>query len=161
MLRLFFAVLSLAACGAPKPAAPSFKVSQSYSCPYPAQTGLRTIEPDGKVSLIVWEGFEGPPKAKSIRQKKRLAPKDVEELSAVLARSDYKSMPERAESYPPRHQQTDACSRTLEIASAGVVKAISYRDGDVPDSLSRLVQEIDRIVDRYSWQEDVYPWEKR
>ena len=161
MLRLFLAALSLAACGAPRPAAPSFKVSQSFSCPYPAQTGVMTIEADGKAALNVFEGFGPSPTSRSTRQKKRLAPKDVRELSAVLARSDYKSMPGRAESFPPRHDVSDACSRTLEISSGGVVKSISYSDGDVPDDLARLVKEIDGIADRVPWEEDAYPWEKR
>lgn len=150
------ALALLLLCAAP---AAALKIDQSYSCPYPAQTGLQTIHPDGRVTWIVFEGYEPPPKSRSVRHKKRLSPSDVKELSAVVAKSGYRKMPERAESFPPRHDQTDACSRSLEITRGGKIKRISYSDGDVPEDLRRLVAAIAAIVERHAWERDLYPGE--
>lgn len=158
-------IFFLSACGAPKPAPaappPEFKLSQSYACPYPAHRGLIAVHAEGKVSWIIFEGLEAPPQSKSIRQKKRISPSEVEELSSIMVKSDFQSMPERVESFPPRYEQTDACSRSLEFSGGGIDKTIHYRDGDVPDSLTRLLKDIQAVLDRYSWEEDFYPWEKR
>lgn len=162
---LAVSVFYLAACAASKPVAPAappaFKLLQSYACPYPAERGLITVHADGKVSYTIFEGLDGPPRGKSIRQKKRLSLAEVEELSALMARSDFQSMPERAQSFPPRYEHPHACSRSLEFSSGGEGKTVHYRDGDVPEPLASLLQDINAVLDRYSWEEDFYPWEKR
>lgn len=136
-------------------------ISQYFSCPLPAHQGMAKVEPDGRASLTVFEGFEAPPKSKSKRQKKRLSAADMKELAGIVATSGFGAMPERAGSFPPRREQTDPCSHTLEIASGGKTKSVHYIDGDVPSDLGRLVQAIGTVLDRYDWVPEVYPWEKR
>jgi hypothetical protein len=157
-------VLILAACGAPKPLAapaPVLKITESFACPYPAHRGLKSVDADGKTALVIFDGLEGPPQSKSNRRKKLLSPADMGELARIVAASDYKTFPERAESFPPRYEQTDACSRSLEITADGVTKSVSYRDGDVPQYLADLLKQIDLVIERGDWEPDVYPWEKR
>lgn len=157
-------VLILGACGAPKPIAapaPAFKITESFACPYPAHRGLKSVDADGRASLVVFDGLEGPPQLKSNRQKKILSPADMSELARIVAASDYKTFPERAESYPPRREQTDPCDRSLEITAGGVTKTVGYRDGDAPQHLTDLLERIDLVIERGDWEPDVYPWEKR
>jgi hypothetical protein len=157
-------VLILGACGAPKPLAepaPAFKITESFACPYPAHRGLKSVDADGSATLVIFDGLEGPPQSKSRRQKKLLSAADMGELSRIVAASDYKTFPERAESYPPKNEQTDACSHSLEITADGVTKTVSYRDGDVPQYLADLLKQIDLVIERGSWEADVYPWENR
>lgn len=156
--------LILGACGAPKPIAapaPAFKITGSFACPYPAHRGLKSVDADGKASLVIFYGLEGPPQSQSRRQKKILSAADMSELARIVAASDFKTFPERVQSFPPRHEQPHACSRSLEITADGVTKTVSYRDGDVPQYLADLLAQIDLVIERGSWEPDVYPWEKR
>lgn len=156
--------VSVAACVAPKSpaeAAPPFKLLISFACPYPVHRGLKSVDADGKAAFVIFEGLEGPPQAKSDRQKKKLTAADVNELAQIVVASNFKTFPERAESFPPKRDQTDTCSHTLEITTDGVVKSVSYQDGDVPGYLADFLKKIDLVIERGSWEPDVYPWEKR
>lgn len=162
MRALLLLAAVLAACGSPEPRAapgPSFKLTESWGCPYPPQRGFRSVDADGRAELVVFEGFEPPPAAASRRQKKKLSPEDVAELVRIAAEA--KSFPERAESFPPKHEQSDPCDRTLEVTLDGATKRTSYRDGDVPGYLSEFLKRVDAVYERASWEPDVYPWEKR
>ncbi|MEK7859694.1 MAG: hypothetical protein AAB320_11205 [Elusimicrobiota bacterium] len=130
----------------------SLKISQSFACPLPAHQGFLQVQPDGGVSLVIFEGFEGPPKSKSTRQKKRLSEADMKDLAAIVAGSGFSAMPEHVGSYPPRREQTDPCSHTLEVSTGGKTKAVSYIDGDVPADLAGLVHRIGLVLDRYPWE---------
>lgn len=150
-------------CVSPKPhAAPesAYKITESFACPYPAQRGFRSVDGDGKAVFVIFDGLEAPPQSKSERRKKLLSAADMRELTQIVAASGYETFPERAESFPPKHEQTDACSRSLEIATGGITKRVSYQDGDVPDDLAGLLKKIDLVIERGSWEPDVYPWEK-
>lgn len=152
----------LAACGTPRPLAapaPSFKIVESWACPYPPQRGFRSVDADGRAALVVFEGLEPPPASSSRREKKRLPPADVRELAAIAAEA--KSFPERAESFPPKHEQSDPCDRSLEVTLDGSTRRTSYRDGDVPEYLAAFLKRVDLVIERGSWEPDVYPWEKR
>ena len=157
-------VLILGACGAPKPLAspaPAFKITESFACPYPAHRGLKSVDADGRAALVIFDGLEGPPQSKSRRQKKLLSAADMGELVRIVAASNFKTFPERVESYPPKHEQTDPCDHSLEITADGVTKTVSYRDGDVPKDLADFVGQLNLVIGRGDWEPDVYPWEKR
>ena len=160
--------LILGACGAPKPQgapesapAPAFKISKTFACPLPAHRGLLSVDADGKAALVIFDGLDGPPHSTSRRQKKQLSPADMSELARIVAESDFKTFPERVESFPPKYEQTDPCDHSLEITADGVTKRVSYRDGDVPKDLADFVGKLNQVIDRVSWEPDVYPWEKR
>ena len=78
-------------------------------------------------------------------------------MKSIIAKSGYKAMPERVQSFPPRQMQTDPCSHTLEITENGTRKSIRYMDGDVPKALSELVKDIAAVIDRYPWEQDASP----
>lgn len=156
--------LLISACVSPKPlaaTAPSFKITESFACPYPAQRGYQSVDSDGNAVFVIFDGLESPPRSKSDRRKKLLSAADMRELTQIVAASGYKTFPERAESFPPKHEQTDACSRSLEISADGITKSVGYRDGDVPEYLSDVLKKIGLVLERGSWEPDVYPWEKR
>ncbi|MBI5595882.1 MAG: hypothetical protein HY928_07325 [Elusimicrobia bacterium] len=157
---MLLAALFGAGCAGHRPGpARTLSVTQSWVCPLPPHRGLLVIDPDGKASLSIFEGLDVPGAMRSERRKKRLPPEDMGALAEAVAKSGYRSMPDRAESFPPRYDQTDPCSRSLEVSEGGKTKRISFHDGDVPDDLARLVQAIDRILDKTAWEPDVYPWE--
>lgn len=163
MVLILAALLLGAGClpHRPAPPAPGPAVVESWACPHPPHRGLLRLEPDGRASLSVLEGLNGPGEGSSQRQKKQLSPADMKDLAAVLGKSGYRSFPEQAGSTPPRYEQSDPCSRSLEVSEGGETKRISYHDGDVPEELRRLLDAIDAVLDRTPWEPDVYPWEKR
>ena len=162
MRALLLLAAILAACGGPEHrtvSAPSFKLTEYWGCPYPPQRGFRSVDAAGRAELVVFEGLEPPPAAASRRQKKKLTPEDVAELAGIAAEA--KSFPERAGSFPPKHEQSDPCDRSLEITLDGATYRTSYRDGDVPEDLAAFLKRVDLVIERGSWEPDVYPWEKR
>lgn len=157
-------VLILGACVSPKPLAvpePSFKITESFACPLPAHRGLRIVNADGKAEFVIFDGLDGPPQSKSDRRKKQLSPADMSELVRIVAASNFKTFPERVQSFPPRYEQTDPCDHSLEITADGVTKRVSYHDGDVPKDLADFVGRLNLVIERGSWEPDVYPWEKQ
>ena len=160
MVLILAALLLGAGCASRRPAPnpPGFSVLQSWACPLPAHRGLLRVAADGKASMSIFDGLDGPPPGRMDRSAKQLSPEDMDDLRLALSKSGYRDFPERADSYPPRYTQTDACSRSLEIEEGGETKRISFRDGDVPEALQSLLNAIDAVLDRKEWAPEAYPW---
>lgn len=157
---LLLAFLLLAGCAGPRRVPKDFAVAHSYGCPLPPHTGLIKLDAEGRASWIIFEGFRPGPDSKFRREKKSLTQAEVRELWAALDKSNFRELPERAESFPPKFERTDPCSHTLEITARGVTKRVSYSDVDVPQSLQDVLGLINKALDRGDWQPDVYPWDR-
>ena len=137
------------------------EITEYTRCPNPPGEGLTTVEPDGKATYSWMEGFDFPPRS-TTRQKKQLPKKDAKELFDLVARSGFESFPgEITQRWNDERGCFDCCDGSLEVKTASATIRVSFVADGKPGKVTDLLKGIDRILDRYEWQEDLYPWEKK